>query len=243
MSIDKLVSAIINDVVSGLKGYHQNLALNPKQIAEEVLSLRLALIKKYFLAGQLPIEDILMSIDCINVDCESLDRCKCEVSECGEKISHFTIPQLIWDLGPSAISYVGSTDRQLPFNIITNLVEFNTRKYRKRGRNKPSVWIDTTPNVEGLLDCFIFNAPLIRKVTVVGAFKDPRQLIKYNCCVTSNDGKPVNINEMRLKNRIDDVVTAIDIEIKDKLVADKLKFYRQFAAQPETNNQEYNTGN
>jgi len=36
-----------------------------------------------------------------------------------------------------------------------------TRNYRKRGRNKPFVYIDTTPNENGMYDCFIFNAPLI----------------------------------------------------------------------------------
>lgn len=243
MSIDKLVSAIINDVVSGLKGYHQNLALNPKQIEEEVLALRLALIKKYFLEGKLTVKDFLMSIDCIDVDCEALDRCRCETVECGEKIAHFTIPQVIWDLGPEAINYIGSTDRTLPFNVITNLVEFNTRKYRKRGAKKPSVWVDPIPNVDGLLDCFIFNAPLIRKVTVIAAFKDPRQISKYNCCVVNADGKPVVINETLAKNRIDDIISFIDVEIKSAIVQEKLQYYRSNAAQPETNNQEFNTGN
>jgi hypothetical protein len=33
-----------------------------------------------------------------------------------------------------------------------------------------------------MLDCFLFNAPLLEQVSVVGVFKDPRQLTKYSCC-------------------------------------------------------------
>ena len=50
------------------------------------------------------------------------------------------------------------------------------RKYRKRGKNKPWVYIDITPNDKGLLDCYIFGAPLIKKVSVTAVFKDLRQL-------------------------------------------------------------------
>jgi hypothetical protein len=48
------------------------------------------------------------------------------------------------------------------------------RKYRKRGQNKPYVWIDFAPNSEGMLDCFIFNAPMLKQISVIGIFKDPR---------------------------------------------------------------------
>jgi hypothetical protein len=49
-----------------------------------------------------------------------------------------------------------------------------TRQYRRRGKHKPFVYIDTTPNERGMYDCFIFNAPLIKEVSVVAIFKDPR---------------------------------------------------------------------
>jgi hypothetical protein len=62
------------------------------------------------------------------------------------------------------------------------LTELNNRKYRKRNANKPYVWIDYSPNENGMLDCFLFNAPLLEQVSVVGVFKDPRQLTKYSCC-------------------------------------------------------------
>nr|DAR48519.1 MAG TPA: hypothetical protein [Bacteriophage sp.] len=33
-----------------------------------------------------------------------------------------------------------------------------------------------------MLDCFLFNAPFVRQVSIVAVFKDPRQLNKYKCC-------------------------------------------------------------
>jgi hypothetical protein len=38
-----------------------------------------------------------------------------------------------------------------------------------------------------MLDCFIFNAPLIKQVSVVGLFKDPRQVERYHCCHNEDD--------------------------------------------------------
>jgi hypothetical protein len=34
-------------------------------------------------------------------------------------------------------------------------------KYKKRRTPKPYVFIDVTPNENGMLDCFVFNAPLL----------------------------------------------------------------------------------
>jgi len=47
-------------------------------------------------------------------------------------------------------------------------------KYRRRGKDKPYVWIDTTPNENNMYDCFIFNAPLLSAVSITAIFKDPR---------------------------------------------------------------------
>ena len=74
---------------------------------------------------------------------------------------HFQIPQLISFYGKQAIDYIGSTDRKNKFQIITSLSELENKKYRKRGNDKPYVWIDYSPNEQGMLDCFIFNAPFL----------------------------------------------------------------------------------
>jgi hypothetical protein len=33
-----------------------------------------------------------------------------------------------------------------------------------------------------MYDGFIFNAPLLKEISITAAFKDPRQLKKYKCC-------------------------------------------------------------
>lgn len=226
MIFQKLASAIRNDVVSGLRGYHTNMSMSLEQLEDDIVDERLQIIKEYSLKGILPIKDLLLSINCINVDCKSLERCKCKGSPCDTLVAHFEIPQLLNDYGRMAIDYIGSTDRQLPFAYYTSSVMSNYHRYRKRGKNKPYVWIDTTPNENGMYDCFIFNAPLIKQVSVVAIFKDPRQLENYNCCEPFQD----------------DNFTFLNNEIKRRLTEKKLRYYRQLAAPLLPNDQTYTAG-
>ena len=231
MYIEKLASSIRNDVVSGLRGYHQNLSMNMKQLEDEVVACRLAILKQYFLKGIFPIKDLLIAINCIDVDCESLERCRCGKRNPDDTmVAHFEIPQIVSDYGKEAIDYIGSTDRLNKFTVITSLTEFNNKKYRKRGKNKPYVWIDFSPNEHGMLDCFLFNAPFVKQVSVVAVFKDPRQLNRYSCC---------NMDELQGP---DTNFSFIDQLVKDKLTKEKLYFYRQMAAQRLPNDQQYVTG-
>lgn len=235
MYIEKLVSAIYNDIVAGLKGYHTNLALNKDQLADEIVACRLAIVEELFLKGRLPIKDMLTAINCIDIDCSSLDRCPCNKEDNGEQVQHFEIPQVIYNFGKQAIEYIGSTDRRLKFNIVHSLSELQNKKYRRRGKDKPYVWIDYAPNKNGMLDCFVFNAPLLRQVSVVAAFKDPRQLDRYSCCQDPKENESLT--------GPDDNMTFVTQLVKDKLTKEKLYYYRQVAPYPEPNNQEYNTGN
>ena len=229
MYIEKLASAIKNDVVSGLRGYHQNLSMNIDQLQDEIVACRLEILHQHFLKGIFPIKDLLMAINCIDVDCKSLERCNCG-KDFGTPVAHFEIPQLISYYGKQAIDYVGSTDRQYKFQVISSLSELENKKYRKRGNNKPYVWIDYSPNENGMLDCFLFNAPFLQQVSVVGVFKDPRQLIQYRCCNTDElNGPDVN-------------PSFIDQLIKDKLTKEKIYYYRQLAPQRLPNDQQYVTG-
>lgn len=231
MYIEKLASQIRNDVVSGLRGYHQNLSMNMDQLQDEIVACRLEILHQYFLKGIFPIKDLLIAINCVNVDCESLERCRCrEHNEDDTLVAHFQIPQVISYYGKQAIEYIGSTDRRNKFQIVTSLSELENRKYKKRGKHKPYVWIDNAPNENGMLDCFIFNAPFIEQVSVVGVFKDPRQLNQYNCCNTDElNGPDVNMS-------------FVDQLVKNKLTKEKLYYYRQMAAQRLPNDQQYVTG-
>lgn len=231
MYIEKLASQIRNDVVSGLRGYHQNLSMNMEQLQDEVVACRLAILNEYHLKGIYPIKDLLMAINCIDVDCESLERCKCrEANPEDTLVAHFEIPQVVTYYGKQAIDYIGSIDRQNKFNIITSLSQLQNKKYKKRGNDKPYVWIDYAPNINGMLDCFLFNGPFVNQVSIVAVFKDPRDLNKYNCCNT-DELKGQDVND-----------SFVDQLIKDKLTKEKLYYYRQMAAQRLPNDQQYVTG-
>ena len=232
MYIEKLASQIRNDVVSGLRGYHQNLSMNIDQLQDEIVACRLSIINELHSKGIAPIDDLLMAINCVDVDCESLERCSCGKKSDGDTITaHFQIPQLVTTYGTQAIKYLGATDRQNKFTIVTSLSELQTIKYRRRGLTKPYVWIDLAPNAEGMLDCFLFNAPFVRQVSIVAVFKDPRQLNKYKCC---------NLDDL---NGPDVNNSFIDQLIKDKLTKEKLYYYRQEAAPKLPNDQQYTSGN
>ena len=237
-SIERLADAVFNDVVSGLRGYHQNMSMSKEQLQEEIVQMRLAVIKEYMLKGILPIDDLVMAINCIPVDCDTLDKCRCNGTACGTPTAHFQIPQILLDFGlGNSIKYIGSSDRQHPFLVYTQNIDKikNIQKYRKRGKNRPWVFIDVTPNSEGLIDCYIFEAPLIKQVSVTAIFKDPRQLEDFQC----------NCDEGVEQDRVthmDNNFNFLDIVIKDRLTQQKLKYYRQYATPVLPNDQKYATG-
>lgn len=230
MYIEKLASQIRNDVVSGLRGYHTNLSLNIDQLQDEIVACRLSILNELYTKGIIPLKDLLMAINCVEVDCESLERCSCDRR--GDTVTaHFQIPQVVTTYGKQAIDYIGSIDRQNKFKVITSLSEFQNRQYRRVQSHKPYVWIDFAPNSEGMLDCFLFNAPFVKQVSVVAVFKDPRQLSRYSCCNTDELNGP-DVNN-----------SFIDQLIKDKLTKEKLYYYRQAAAPRLPNDQQYTAGN
>jgi len=233
MYVEKIASQIKNDILSGLKGYHHNLGLNLQQLADEVVQTRLLIIRQQIAAGMFPIKDLLVAINCVDVDCEALERCRCNSDGCGTLTAHFQIPQLMSEFGSASIEYIGSIDRQQRFNVISSLSEFQMKKYRKRGKNKPYVWIDYAPNAEGMLDCFLFNCPFVKQVSVVGIFKDPRQVEKFKCCEDSSFSTTGPDDNMSYINQL----------IKEKLTAEKIQYYRQLAAPTLPNNQQHLTAN
>lgn len=226
--INKLASAIYNDVVSGLRGYHTNFSISLEQLEDDIIDTRLQILKEYSLKGILPVKDLYVSINCIPIDCKDLERCRCKTNdECfSTPTAHFEIPQIINDYGALSIDYIGSSDRQLPFIYYTSISNYRNHKYRKRGKNKPYVWIDTTPNENGMYDCFVFNAPLLEQVSISAIFKDVRQLEQYQCCTELQDDNKSFINN----------------EIKKRLTEQKIRYYRQLAAPIKPNNQEYTEG-
>lgn len=218
----KLASAIFNDIMSGLRGYTSTSSISLDQLEDDIIDERLQIIKEYSLKGLIPKKDLLMSINCINVDCKNLENCTCGNSiELGTPTFHFEVPQLLTEFD-GGIEYIGSVDKGNPFLWYTSPTVMQYHKYRKKAKNKPYVYIDTTPNNNNMYDCWIFNIPIIKQISVIGVFKDPRQLMKYGCCT------PIDINNM----------TYIDAEIKKRLTEKKIRYYRQLAANIMPNTQE-----
>ena len=216
---NKLASAIYNDIVSGLRGYSSNPTIDVYQLDDDIIQERLQIIKEYSMKGLIPKNDLLMSIDCIQVDCKNIENC-CKTSVGTPKL-HFEIPQIMTEFD-GGIEYIGSTDKANPFIVYTSPTVMKYHQYRTRAKKRPFVYINVTPNSNNMNDCYIFNLPLLKEVSVIGVFKDPRQLVKYGCC--SN----LDINNM----------TFIDAEIKKRLTEKKLRYYRSFAAPITPNNQE-----
>lgn len=227
--IDKLVSAIKNDVISGLRGYHTNLSMSDEQLADDIVDERLQIIKEYSLKGILPTRDLYLSINCIPVDCKDIERCRCGKEDSLTPTAHFEIPQLLNDYGLQSVDYIGSSDRQLPFIYYTSSTAFRYHKYKKRGKNKPYVWIDTTPNENGMYDCFVFNAPLLSQVSVTAIFKDPRQINELSSSCNCVEG-------------MDNNMSFINNEIKKRLTEKKIRYYRSLAAPVLPNDQQYSAG-
>ena len=65
--IKKLASAIYNDIYSGLIGITSNPTLSMDQLEDEVVEEWLQVIKEYSLKNILPLKDLLISINCIDV--------------------------------------------------------------------------------------------------------------------------------------------------------------------------------
>ena len=216
MNINQIASAIINDLFSGnLVSLSNRSMISQDQIEDEVIETRNAVIKDWYIKSNLNLGDMMTAINCVEVDCKDQNKCSCMSSLANAKMAkHFEIPQLMPGLGADALAFVGSTDRSHAFKVYYNLEAIKYQqyyqKYRKRYTPKPFVYVEKTPNENGMYDCWIFDAPFIQYIAVIGIFKDPRQLEKYNCC------DDIDYLEMG----------AISNEIKNRILQKKIQLYR-----------------
>lgn len=216
MNVNQIASAIINDLFSGnLVSLSNRAMISQDQIEDEVIETRNAVIKDWYLKNALNLSDMMVAINCVEVDCKDQNKCSCMSSLANAKMAkHFEIPQLMPGLGSDALMFVGSTDRSNAFKIYYNLeaikYQQHYQNYRKKSNPKPFVYVEKTPNENGMYDCWIFDAPFVQYVAVIGIFKDPRQLEKYNCC------DDIEYLEMG----------AISNEIKNRILQKKIQLYR-----------------
>lgn len=216
-----MASAIFNEVVSGLSGYEATISMSLEQLEDEVVEERLGVIKEYSLKGLIPIKDLMVSLNCIELDCKSLDKC-CEPEDNFSKpVAHFQIPQIVNDFGEQAIMYLGTTDKAVQFKVYTSPVAYKYHQYKLSRSKKPFVYIDTTPNENNLYDGWVFNAPLLERISIMAVFKDPRQVQELACCGYTEA----------------DNLSFIATEVKSRLIKKKLNYYRQLWQQPQPNDQ------
>jgi hypothetical protein len=174
----------------------------------------LEIIKKYAAKNLAPKKDLYQSINCIQTDCKTLDKC-CVYDEYQQSQLHFEIPQLVNDLGDDAIAYIGATNKHNSFKVYTN-TNFTSHKYKMRGNKKPFVYIDTTPNEHNLYDAYIFNADMLERISVIGIWKNPNQLElpQFNKCCDTVEEEPISN------------ITWIDQEIIDTVSKRYIQYYR-----------------
>lgn len=227
MTLKQLTSAIYNDIVGGLRGYSGNLSISLEQLEDDIIDERLIILKEFSAKNMMPIKDLLLSINCIELDTMSLDKCPCS-KETGKPRYHFELPQILNDYGESAVHYIGPTDKINEFRVYTSMA-FKHHFCLRRGSKLPFVYIDTTPNENNMYDAWIFNINNIEgeepltTISVMAIFKDPRQLEQFACCGDLDD--IVNFN-------------FIDNEIKRRLTEKKIRYYRQMMGPMQPNDQQ-----
>jgi len=188
MTINQIASAVLNDLYAGnLIKTADTSYISIEQLEDEVADARAAVLKEWYLKGILQLQDIAVAINCIEVDCKDQNKCECMSELANAKMAkHFEIPQLMPGLGSDSILFVGSTDRSTSFKVYYNLqtTKYNRyyERYKRKKSLKPYVYIEKTLNENNMYDGWIFNAPLVKYIAVIGIFRDPRQLEQFNCC-------------------------------------------------------------
>lgn len=175
MTIEAISSAIYNHIVAGLTGITANPKISLEQLQDEVVAERNQILREFLVKGILSPDELMLAINCVEVDCEYMSKC-CEL-KLGEKALHFEIPPIFRIDGISSIKFIGSIDRKENYMVYTDN-SYRFHKHKKRGSHKPYVYVDTTTNSNGNIDCYIFNLPLVKYISVVALFQDPRQLLE-----------------------------------------------------------------
>ena len=137
--------------MGGLNGITSTPNLSLDQLQDDVVDERLQIIKEYSMKNLIPINDLVMLIACIPVDCKSLDKCPCNGTNYTTPQLHFEIPQLVNDFADRAVEYLGTMDKGYEFKVYTNN-SFQYHKFLRRGANKAYVYIEPTPNDSNMYD-------------------------------------------------------------------------------------------
>lgn len=182
MTLSEISSAVFNDLFGGAMIPPSNRSLiSLEQLEDEAIEIRKSIIKEFYHRNMLSFNDIAYSINCIEIDCKDMNMCPCK-SLPGKIAQHFEIPRLLDGLGNNAILFIGSVDRSVSYKVYNSISTANYQIYKKRSSTKPYVYINRTPNENGMLDGWIMNAPFVKYISITAIFADPRDLEGFNCC-------------------------------------------------------------
>ena len=174
----------MNHIYSGTAGLNSNMKISLEQLMDEVVAERNIILKEYLLKGVLNFQELFLSINCIELSCDYMSKC-CNLPF-GEKALHFEIPPIMYINGVDTIKFIGSVDRKVKYKVYTD-DSYRYHQYKKRVANKPYVYVDTAVNVNGNLDCYVFNVPMAKYLSVSALFQDPRRLLEWDCCSNSEE--------------------------------------------------------
>ena len=156
MELSKITSAIINDLYGGTAGMTANPTISYEQIEDEVVEKRITVIKELYHKNMISKGDLAVAINCISVDCQdpaTCNNCTNNYISSDKSELHFEIPLLIDDLGEDSILYIGSLDKTVSYDIYYSIDSARGHRYKRRGSNRPYVYINRTPNYNNLHDC------------------------------------------------------------------------------------------
>ena len=217
--INKMASAIYNDIMGGKAGLETNNNLSIAELEDDIVDERLQVILEYQSKNILPRNSLLTTLSCIPVDLKSLDKSP-DNSTLTRPQLHFEVPQILFDNEIDSVEYLGSTDRECQFVVYHNTA-YQFHKYRKRGARRPFVYIEPTPNEHNLYDGWAYLCPMQSLLMITAIFKDPRQMMMFN------NNLPDDFDNF----------SSISNEVKKRVTEKKLRTYRQFGAVPTPNNQ------
>lgn len=180
MNIKQIASAILSHIYDGLKGAVANISVSQEQLEDEVVAERNTIVKEYLIKNISSLSELYNSINCITVDCADMSKC-CDMPGTGKQALHFEIPPILLLNGINTVKFIGSIDKSVSYKVYTDDT-YKYHKYKKHNSHKPYVYLDTTVNNNGMIDGYIFNAPLVQTISVVAIFLDPRKLSEYSCC-------------------------------------------------------------
>ena len=211
MSLNQITSAIMNNIVQGLKGV-TNISIPQGQVEHEVILAVNSYIKE---VSPFELQHYYQKIKCLKLECKDISDC-CDIKS-GQTVLWTEIPKLTILNNGKPIRFAGSIDYKRPFHVYYDIQDANKHKYNLVTKTEPYIWVDLSLNSNGRHSVWLFNVKLIKHITLEAIVANPLDISEYSCCVL-NEETPFPAPE-----------AVIDAIIK-KISIDYINYYKR--AQP-----------